>query len=995
VATEAEFCLLGPLLVRCGQTAVRVPAGKQRILLAALLLNANRAVSLDELAEALWEGPAGPPPSARVTLQNYIKRLRHAVRDTGLDRITTQPDGYMIRLRPAESDVARFEVLVADGRKAAQQGSWALAADQQRAALGLWRGRPLADIHSSRLALRESSRLAELRLQALEARIDADLHLGRHGEVIIELRQLIAAEPLRERLHAFLMLALYRDGRQGDALAAYRHARLVLAEELGVEPGPALRDLHRRLLAADSELAVPAAAAPGATGQTTSQAHVPRQLPVAPPHFAGRTTELKRLSELLDHPAGPGLTAPVCAISGPAGVGKTALAVHWAYHLAGQFPDGQLYVNLRGYDPSGAPVTPGEALRGFLAALDVSPAEIPADLTTQTAMYRSILAGRRMLVVLDNALDASQARPLLPAGAGCCAVVTSRIRLTSLAVAEGAQLIPLEVLTDAEAAELLAGRLGAERLGTEPAAVNELSRLCACLPLALSIAAARIAVLPEVSVAVLADQLRDVRRRLDVLSTEDAATSVRAAFWWSYRSLSGSAGRMFRLLSLPPGPDVSVAAAASLAAVSLPAARTALGELSRSQLIVEHLPGRFACHDLLRAYAGERAAAEEPEAARAVATRQILRWYLHAACAAARTIDPHRRHVSLPAERPPGEQLTFDGYQQALAWLEAERANLTGAVELAARAGAHEIAWKLPIELWDLFNLGSYWADWIAADRTALVSARLLADRPAEGWLLNHLATAYVQSGELGMAISCFRQALGIRRALGDRLAEGGILGNLGKAYADAGRPEESVACLQQALEIFRAAAQPALQGRVLMTMSETQLHLGQTEQALSSAAQSADLCLQSGDRLTHAGALVYLAACCQRLGRTAEAVAYSGQAADAFRQMGDRGGEGEALVSLGHALQAAGDTAQSVQRWRAARAIFENLGDPRAAEASRLLRDAGAADLSDSCSLRSVSSAGPTGDRDPPASACGGGPADRHSFGCRGPRPADPAPAA
>lgn len=943
MATEAEFCLLGPLLVRCGQTVVPLPAGKQRILLAALLLNANRAVPLDELAEALWEGPDGPPPSARVTVQNYIKRLRHVLRDTGRDRIATEPDGYMIRVRLTEFDVARFEGLVADGRKAAQQGSWAVAADQLRAALGLWRGQPLADISSSRLALRESSRLAEIRLQALEARIDADLHLGRHGEVIIELRQLIAAEPLRERLHAFLMLALYRDGRQGDALAAYRHARLVLAEELGAEPGPGLRDLHRRLLAADSELAVPAAAVPSATGPTTSQAYVPQQLPVASPHFTGRTTELKRLSELLDHAAEHGLTAPVCAISGPAGVGKTALALHWAYDLAGQFPDGQLYVNLRGFDPSDAPVPPGEALHGFLAALDVGPAEIPADVTAQTAMYRSILAGRRILVVLDNALDASQVRPLLPGGAACCAVVTCRVRLTSLAVAEGAQLIPLDVLTDAEASELLASRLGPERLGAEPAAVNELIGLCARLPLALSIAAARIAVLSEVSIAVLVNQLRDVRGRLDVLSTEDADTSVRAAFSWSYRSLSGSAVRMFRLLSLPSGPDVSVPAAASLAAVSLPAARTALGELSRAQLIVEHLPGRFAFHDLLRAYAGERAAAEESAVARAVATRQILGWYLHAASAAARTIDPNRRHVSLPAERPPGEQLPFDGYEQALAWLEAERANLSDAVELAARAGAHEIAWKLPIELWDLFNLGSHWTDWIAADRTALASARLLGDRHAEGWVLNHLATAYVQSGELGVAISCFRQALDLRRTMGDRLAEGGVLGNLGKAYADAGRPEESVACLQQALEIFRATGQPALQGRVLMTMSEAQLHLGQTEEALSSAVQSADLCLQSGDRLTHAGALVYLAACCQRLGRPAEVVAYSAQAADAFRQVGDRGGEGDALVSLGHALQATGNNAQGVERWRAAWAIFENLGDPRAAAVSRLLDDAGA----------------------------------------------------
>jgi len=470
--------------------------------------------------------------------------------------------------------VRGFEVLAARGRAAAQAGSWSQAAGLLADALGLWRGEALADVPSQLLRQREAPPLEDLRLQVLGARIDADLALGRHGEVVAELRQLVAAHPLWEHFHAQLMLALYRSGRQGDALAAYQDVRRVLAGELGVDPGPELTLLQQRILAADPALVLtetgaaapapptprpPAASAPGAPGTAGPAAEpgpgapaaqpgpddgaamwapvVPRQLPVAARHFAGRAGALTALAGLAAEAGGTDGTSRamvIAVIEGTAGIGKTALAVHFAHQAARDFPDGQLYVNLRGFDPAGPPMTPGEAIRIFLDALGVPAAQLPASLDAQTGLYRSLLAGRRMLVLLDNARDAGQVRPLLPAGPGCLVLVTSRSQLTGLAAAEGARPMALDLLTGGEAHELLAARLGDERLAAEPAAVQELIGLCARLPLALAIAAARAASQPALPLAALAAELRDAGGRLDALDVGDTAASVRAVFSWSY-----------------------------------------------------------------------------------------------------------------------------------------------------------------------------------------------------------------------------------------------------------------------------------------------------------------------------------------------------------------------------------------------------------------------------------------------------------------------------
>jgi DNA-binding SARP family transcriptional activator len=619
VELRVEFCLLGPLVVRSGDSLLPIPHGKQRTLLAALLAHAGEVIPADELADLLWDGK--PPLSARVTLQNYVKRLRQALGPLGQGRLRTHRPGYVMDASADEVDLIRFGVLCGAGHAAARQGDWNRAASQLRTALSLWRGQPFMGVPSEMLALTEGPRLSEMRIDALETRIDAEMHLGGHLQVITELRKLVATERLRERPRGLLMLALYRAGRSAEALAEYRDARRTLIRELGLEPGPRLRQLHRQILSADPGLdlaSVPQAEASppdqlpsrvavtehgGAGGMV-----VPRQLPAAVAHFTGRQAEIKTLTAQLDEPAGASSAVTIWTIVGTAGIGKTALALHWSHRVADRFPDGQLYANLRGFGPRVAPATPEEVIRGFLGALGVPAPELPTRLEAQAALYRSLLADRSMLVLLDNARDAAQVRPLLPGSPACVVVVTSRNQLTGLVVAEGAYPLSLDLLTEANAADLLARRLGSVRLSAEPDAARELIGLCARLPLALAVVAGRASSRPDVPLSRVVSELRAAR--LDALATGEPATDLRAVLSWSYGCLTPPAAAMFRLLGMSAGPDITPAAAASLAGLDVRQARAVLIELARAHLIEEQAPGRFALYDLLRAYAIERASAD-------------------------------------------------------------------------------------------------------------------------------------------------------------------------------------------------------------------------------------------------------------------------------------------------------------------------------------------------------------------------------------------------
>ena len=658
--------LLGPVEVRSADVWRQPDRPQQRLVLALMALRAGQVVPVGELIGAVWA--EAPPRSARASMQVLVTRLRRVLAGMPGGKLERRGEGYRLHLEPDRLDLYRFRSLARAGREAADCRTAVAAFDE---ALALWRGPALADVPGTAKIEAIRSGLAEEHLSVLQDRISAMLGCGREWEAAAELPGLLARNPLAERLAGMLMVALYRCGQQADALRVFREIRARLVGELGIEPGPELQQMHQRILTGDPGLTalprarvqalppsagtagpalggaagpaivtVPAGAVVTANGAVPAGAAgpflagrphrvVPRQLPTAPAHFAGRTAELQALTRLAMGAEEAGGTVMISAISGTAGVGKSALAVYWGHQVADGFPDGQLYVNLRGFGPSGPAVSSAEAVKALLAAYQVPAAAIPAGLDALAGLYRSMLAGTRTLVVLDNARDVDQVRPLLPASPGCLVLVTSRNQLAGLVANEGARLVPLDVLAEPEARELLTWRLGGSRVMAEHDAVTELAKLCGGLPLALGIAATRAAARPDFALSALAAELRDERGRLDALDTGDAASSLREVFSWSHQQLSHSAGRVFRLMSVHPGPDMSVQAAASIAGVAVPDAQRALSELSNASLVAEHSPGRYRCHDLLRAYAAEQASDCDGDIEVRAAVHRMLDHYRH------------------------------------------------------------------------------------------------------------------------------------------------------------------------------------------------------------------------------------------------------------------------------------------------------------------------------------------------------------------------------
>jgi DNA-binding SARP family transcriptional activator/Tfp pilus assembly protein PilF len=953
---QVEFCLIGPLVVRSGQAVLPIPQGKQRAVLAVLLVRAGQVVPAFELAQLIWDG--APPRSARVTLQNYVKRLRQALGESGQTRIRTRDAGYLIEARPGELDLLRFATLCDMGRAATGKGDWDRAAVQLRAALALWRGQPFVDVSCQLLAASETPRLAEMRIAALEERIAADLHLGRHAQVIPELQQLALAERLRERVHALLMRALYQTGRQADALAAYQTARQALISELGMEPGPELRELHQQILAADPGLSLPAArpggqaatgrargrwptppalsplptlpTPPGPVSEAAGQSEPgwpgdgPSQLP-ASARLIGRRAETRALNALLADSATADSSVVISAISGTAGVGKTTLALHWARQVAERFGDGLLHVDLRGFDPSGQPVPPDQALRGFLDAFDVPPERIPADLDTRAALYRSVLAGRRVLVVLDNALDSDQVRPLLPGSPGCLVVVTSRTELTSLAAAEGAHLINLDTLTEAESSELLEARLGQRRVTGEPEAVRGLIDLCGGLPLALAVTAARAAYDPRLPLGGLVRELTDARRRLDALNAGEE-TSVRAVFSWSYRQLSPAAARMFRLLGLHRGPDISAPAAASLAGTPLPRARGALHELIRAHLVTEHVSDRFLLHDLLRAYATEAVADAESTAEQLAAVGRVLDHYLHTACAADRLLNRGRDRITpqSPAAGVTPEQLA--DYDQAMSWFAAEHKVLLSALDLAAEHDLDAQAWQIPWAMVDFHELTGRWPDWLSSQRTALAAVQRLGDRAGEARCRGALGKICGRTGLAREAQIHLSRALGLFRQVHDPVGEARTHQDLSVIFDDQGRPTLALRHDEHALRLYRQAGHRAGQANALNAIGWLHAVLGDYQQAIDSCELALALYRELGHERGLAASWDSLGYARHHLGQHAEAVTYFEQSLAAFRDQADRPREAEVLTHLGDARHATGNLPAARDAWEQALAILDDL---------------------------------------------------------------------
>jgi DNA-binding SARP family transcriptional activator/Tfp pilus assembly protein PilF len=932
-----EFRLLGEIDALLDGRPADIGHARQRCVLAVLLVEANGLVSVAQLAERVWAGH--PPLRAAGTLYSYLSRLRRALRAAADVALVYRSGGYQLTVDPAAVDMHRFRALL---RRAAAAGAGEHAVDLLEQALALWRGEPFAGLDTPWLNAVRDTLEAERLVAALEL---ADLALGHghHARLMPELAARAAAHPLDERVAGHYMLAAYRCGRAAEALAHYRELRHRLAEELGSDPGPALQELHQRILAADPALATARAKGAAPAGRST----LPRQLPAHTPCFVGRLEELGQLDQLLDatgqHPG----TAGISVITGTAGIGKTTLAVHWAHRVADRFPDGQLYVNLRGFDPAGVPVRPEEALRGFLDAFEVPSERLPTGLDPRAAQYRSLLAGRKVLVVLDNARDAEQIRPLLPGSPGCFVVVTSRNHLAGLVAREGGRPLALDALSRAEAAALLAGHLGPERAAAEPGAVAALIGFCALLPLALAIVAARAAVNPGASLGMLADDLRDAHTRLDSLDAGDPDSRVRTVFSWSYQHLAVAAARLFRLLGVHPGPHISLAAAASLAGIAPGPAREALATLAGAHLVTERVRGRFGFHDLLRAYAADRAEAQDSVAGRREALRRVLDHYLHTAHTAALLLEPHRYPIGLGAPAPGVTVTDLAGQDQAYAWYDAEHPVLLAAVSYAAATGFDAHAWQLAWCLVDFLDRRGHWADWTATQDIALAAARSAGDPVGQARAHRSLGLARMRLGDHRGAEDNLRRALELDRATGDHTGQARTHRALAWVCEHLDRPHEALGHAHQAFGAYRTAGHRVGQARALNTVGWQYARLGDYRQALVHCEQALARHRELADPLGESDTRDTLAFAHHQLGHHRRAVAHYQHALAVLREHGYRYHESVTCNRLGEAQLAAGDADAARRTWQTALEILTELGHADAeqvqAKLAALDRDQGA----------------------------------------------------
>jgi DNA-binding SARP family transcriptional activator/tetratricopeptide (TPR) repeat protein len=909
-----QVTLLGPVGVMVDGTPRPVVGLRRKAVLAALALQPGRIVSTDRLIDLVWDDAA--PATAMNTLQSHISYLRHLLGDRGA--IVARAPGYVLDIGAEATDVATAERLI---RQADECADPTVAASHLRAATALWRGPPLADLAGLAGFERQAQRLEHLLGRARQTLIDIRLGLGQHAALIPELTELSRQQPLDEQIHAQLILALYRAGRQADALATCRRLRRTLGDELGIDPGQAVRDLEAAILRQDPALDPAAAAAEAST--------VPAQLPLVVAAFTGRARELAELDGMLSE-ADPAAVV-IAAVSGTAGVGKTTLAVRWAHRVADRFPDGQLYVDLRGFDPTGPVLDPAEALRGFLTAFGTPAERIPAGLAALAGLYRSVLAGKRVLLVLDNARDVEQVRPLLPGAPGCLVVVTSRNRLTPLLAIEGAHPLTLDILGVQEARDLVAERLGAGRAAAEREAVDEIVTRCARLPLALAIACARAAAYPDFALTKLAGELRDVAGPLDAFAGGDLATDLRAVFSWSYQRLGAPAARLFRLLSLHPGPEIGTPAAASLAGLPVAEVRTLLGALTGAHLLTERTISRYTVHDLLRAYAGELAKDVDVPADRRAALHRMLDHYAHTAYRAAALVHPPADPVTLPAPQPGVAIERLPDRPAALRWLGAEYSALMATMDRAAEAGFNAYVCRLALIVWDFQDRQGRWHDLDATMGAALAAAHRIGDPLARARIHRRAAVAARRLGRGDDAERHLRQALDLYRDLNDRDGQARIVYSLTVFFDEQGRHEEALAHARQALELARERGDRRGQATAMNAVGWCLAQLGRYEPAISYCEQALDIHRETGDDDGVAESLDSLGYARARLGDHRHAVLDYEGALALFRQGADRYSEARVLGHIGDAHVAGGDRDAARGAWRDALAILHELGHPDA----------------------------------------------------------------
>jgi len=914
----ADLRMLGPVQLWVGDRPVDLGPEKQRTVLAALLFDVDQPVSTETLIDRLWG--ARPPASARSGLYSYITRLRHALDGAGNGggpplRLDHNGGGYRLEVEGHRVDLHRFQTLVRRAREADGDDERRVAMLDE--AVRLWHGEALADLRCE-WAQRMRGLLAQQRLDAVLLWATLQLRLGRAAPLITVLRPLVVDHPLVEPLAARLMEALRLDNRAAEALDCYATTRRELVSQLGVEPGPELRRLHQEILEQDRSVVRLEPPPPPVSR--------PAQLPPAVPCFVGRRREIAQLDSTLDGGADPPAATVIRGLWGSAGVGKTALALHWAHRAAGHFDAGQLYVNLRGFDPAGSPLDPAVAVRAFLDALDVPPERIPTNLDAQVGLYRSLLAGKRFLVVLDNAATADQVRPLLPGSPGCMALVTSRNQLSGLVTAEGAHAITLDTLSVDEANELLATRIGPDRVAAEAVPTREIIGHCAGLPLALAVVAARAKAHPTFPLASLATGLAEARGSLDAFADADPTVDVRAVFSWSYDALTPAAARLFRLQGLHPGPDFTVAAAASLAGVAPRRVRVLLAELVAANLVGQPAPGRYRFHDLLRAYAAERAHAVDREPERKAARRRLLDHYLCTAYAAVRLVSPQREPVASTAPSSEVYVEEFADRGRALEWLGAEHEVLVAAVRLALEAELDGHAWQLAWALAAFLDYRGRWREFADVHELALAAAQRSADLPAQAHVHRMLGRAWVRLARFDDAETQYRFSLALCQRLGDPLGEAHTLLNLGWLSEQRHDYSDALVHVRQALDLYGAQKHPAGQASALNQAGWYHAQLGQYAEALAQCRLALTLQRRCGHRHGQASTWDSLGFAHHHLAEYGEASRCYRRALHLHREAGDRYREAQTLARLADSRCAAGDVSAARAAWRRALTILDRI---------------------------------------------------------------------
>lgn len=922
---QIAFRLLGPLEVRFDNTSLALGGPRQRTVLTMLLLAPGRVVSVDSLIDTVW--PNGAPTTARNQIAICVAALRKVFKTAAgvSDLIVTAHPGYALSALEHRIDVVDFEERVGRAREVARSGQTAEACDVFAEALSLWRGRALDGVTGIRVE-QEATRLEELRLDVHEEHAGLRLQLGHHHALIPELSALVSEHPMREQARAHLILSQYRSGRRAEALSAFREGRRFLVEELGIEPGPVLQGLHDLVLRDSPELTQPPtdpAPAPAT--------NVPAQLPVDSASFTGRVKELSSLDRMLDERLGQS-PLTMAAISGIGGVGKTALAVHWANQIAARFPDGQLFTDLRGYDEKDDPVSPATTLDRFLRALGVPAPQIPADPGERAALYRSVLGGKRVLIVLDNARSLQQIRPLLPGNGRCCVLITGRDLMDDLLGDYAVLQIGLNAMAADEATALLAGIAGDNRIGVSPAATARLGELCDRLPLALRIAGARLAAKPHWSVRTLVARLEDQRRRLDELSPGEGG--VRAGFRLSYRDLPPAARQLYRRLGMLTVPDFAAWVGAALLDTDPVEAENLIEQFVDAQLLeVASTSGpaiRYRFQDLLRLFAWERAQAEESDDERGAALERAYSGWLTLADSARQrayggshsVVYGPVRQLALPME------LTDELLDDPMGWFESERTALADVIGQASGTDRSAYAWGLTVNSTTLFEAHNYLEDWRSCAENALAAAERTGDRLGEATMLRSLGTLAIYQRQYEEAKPWLLRSLALFDACGEVHGRAVTLRNLALCARFSGDLDEAALGAQESLAGFRQAGDTAGESHVLGLLAQLELERGNVSAGIA-------LCTEAIARSREAGSVrgetqntYRLAEALLRQGDPAGAQEACYKVLDLTREDGDRLGEAHALRAIGEARWRQGRPEAAQTMLREALEVAEEVGD-------------------------------------------------------------------